>query len=255
MLRSIFLLVTVLTISGCNGFPKVPPMNFQDGGRIGIYIDVSEKIKHKHMGTTIFNNNEKVIAQSWNIEGNLQNIVVTELEQAGYQVVIIPKGSLSINTQVPMIEHKEKTWEVTLAQKPLFDKLKTEMKLDAVFIFQQGNTRVNLECGAGGCSSHYMDAPGLFSRSMFGLAYYRGSWGFDWWAYSLNPPVDLANTSEIYYHFSQTSTGLSAMPDFNEPEKLESVTDKEMQHIKELIFKDIKHKTQILIDSMNSHNQ
>lgn len=255
MLRSILLVLTVITIAGCNGLPKVPVMNFSDGGRIGVYIDISEIIKHKHIGTTIFNNNEKVINQSWSFSENLKKIVVTELENAGYEVVLIPKGELSINTQTPMIQHNEKGWSITPGQKPVFDKLSSELGLDAVFIFQKGNTRVNLECGSGGCSSHYMDAPGLFSRSMFGLAYYRGSWGFDWLAYSLNPPSDLANTSEIYYHFDQTSTGLSAMDEFIEPEAIASVTDTEMEHIKELIFKDIQHKTQLLIQSMQPQSQ
>lgn len=251
MLRILLVSLTILTLAGCTGLPKAPPMNFHEGGRIGLYIDVSEIVKHKHVGTTIFNNNEKVYPVQWDLAKNIQQIVSSKLTQKGYEVIIIPSGSLKVNPDIRLIEHKGDSWTINPSEKSLYDRLRNDMKLDAVFIFQKGNTMVNLECGAGGCSPHYMDAPGLFSRSMFGLAYYKGSWGFDWYTYSLNPPADLTKTDPFEFHFRETSAWLNIDPEFVEPTNISALTPEELNHLKMLIFKDIENKTQMLIDNMN----
>lgn len=251
MLRAILVSFCITLLTGCASAPTPPAMNFHEGGRIGLYIDVSETIKHKHVGTTIFNNNEKIYPVQWDFANSIQHIVSSSLQKNGYEVVIIPKGSIAVNSESRMIEYQKESWIVPPSGKKLFETLRNDMKLDAMFIFQKGNTLVNLECGSGGCSPHYMDAPGLYSRSMFGLAYYLGSWGFDWYTYSLNPPADLTKTAPYDFHFTQTSTPLSRNPGFEEPKEITELSAEELLNLRKLILQDIEQKTLMLVENMN----
>ena len=232
------------------------PVAKPENAKIGVLVQTSEFPSHTHVGTTIFNNFTKEYKYQWDMQASIFDVYKREIETTtGYVVVNLQDIGISTSTALNFVEIKDKNWASVKQNSALMSKLK-EQGIFAVVSISEVPTLASLECSQYGCSEHYSQGYGLFTRCFFGMDRYMASASFAVSTEIIQPLLDVAMQEDMreILHFSSKNKEVS---DFSDPKDFENITEQELNPIKTEILGYMKSvaslTSQYLIGSSSAH--
>ncbi|MBV1928905.1 MAG: hypothetical protein KUG81_05275 [Gammaproteobacteria bacterium] len=234
----VFLLIVT---TGCASLyvPPLPQYSLPKNAQIGLLVTASEFPKHTHVGTTVFNNFAKDYEYQWRMEEFIFNEYKQEIEKStGFSVVNLRDLGVENAAELNFVGVKDKQWSLIEGNSQLRDTL-IEKGIYAVVSISEVPTLASLECSQFGCTEHYSQGYGLFTRSFLGIDRYMASASFSISVEIINPLADIAVQKGMrdILRFSNKNKIIS---DFKDPEDFKNISEQELSPIKNEILSYIK---------------
>ncbi|MFK8068382.1 MAG: hypothetical protein AB8D52_09055 [Gammaproteobacteria bacterium] len=229
----LFLIISMLTLTGCATPLPIPSFETKKGDRIGYIVEIGEGALHTHVGTTIFNNFNKKYPLKWELDSAVSEIMKNELNKSGFVAVDLGIEGISSEELSSLIIDSEEKWKYASGKEKIITNLVEDRDLKAVVIVKENRVLVALECAGGPCSERYADSSGLYTRSFFGLSQYFAVPAFNLNVYLLDPPADIASGETLREMLSIPSVPLK---DYSSPDNFDQLTEEELLPVKEAIL-------------------
>lgn len=227
-------LVLALLMSACATVyvPPVPQYNTPAKGKIGVYIDTSDTIKHSHIGTTIFNNFNSEYEYDWRMEDTIFELVKQELAKSNSAIEVVNLKQLDgvKYDGLNLVGISGKTWAFSEGSEEMRKSL-VDNGVYAVISISETPTLALLNCGQYGCSEFYSQGQGLFTRSFLGMDSYHASASYDINIELLTTPVDISMLEDVreLLSFQNKNPKISG---FHAPADFKNITEQEMLPVK-----------------------
>ena len=230
------LFVTVI-LSGCAGrfVPPIENVNLPKQGKIGIHLAMPEHPKHTHIGTTIFNNFVKDYEYNWQLKEEVFQNLKKQIEtNTSYKVVDLSYLEIESPQQLNFVGVEKKKWVFSQSNQELKQKLLDD-GITAVLAISGQRTLAELNCSQYGCSEHYSEGYGLFTRSFLGMDRYYASSSFFISAELLTQPIDLGLLDGMW-ESSQFQRKNKLIDEFKSPKDFKALTQEELAPVKSEIL-------------------
>lgn len=233
VLRLFIVGISILFMSACVStyVPPTPSYKLSAGDKVGILISAKDNPTHTHVGTTIFHNFTSEYEFDWGIKQAIFEEFKNHIEgKSPYQVVNLEDYAVQQTDLAKFVEVKDKKWSFTQANNELRESL-LQAGIKAVILIEETPTLAVLECSAYGCSEHYSQGYGLFTRSFLGMDRYMASTSFRVQIETLDEPIDIMLLDE----FRETQHYMSKHPmleGFTDPQDFKQLTEEEMEPVK-----------------------
>ena len=231
----------IFLATGCASLyvPPVPEYALPENTKVGLLVAVSEYPKHTHIGTTIFNNFTKEYEYAWNMEEAVFQTYKEEIEDTtGFNVINLRDHGVVDTADLDFVGVEEKQWSVVDANSDSRNSL-MEKGIYAVVSISEAPTLASLECSSYGCTEHYSQGYGLFTRSFLGISSYVASASFIISTEIIQPPIDIGIQKDMreVTKFDNKNRTLS---DFKGPAEFKNITEDELAPVKDEILEYIK---------------
>lgn len=229
-------LITVgfaLLVAGCatTYVPPTPSYSPKSNAKIGILVEAKANPTHSHVGTTIFNNFVKEYPYEWQMEAPIfaQLKEVIELNSS-LEVVNLEDMGITSSDNLDFVTVTKKQWTFVPETQATREKLQKN-NIDVVIIVREAPTVASMECSQYGCSYHYSQGYGLFTRSIFGLDTYVASSSFNISMETLDTPIDVMYLEPFREIAAMRETN-KILEDFSDPADFENITEEELAPVK-----------------------
>ncbi len=226
------LFILALLATGCASTYVPPTTGYKapEKSKIGVLIVAKDNPSHTHVGTTIFNNFSKEYSYEWQFKETIFNLFEEKIEKGTSYDVVDISTLISENDTLNFVDVVNKEWVFNEKSTSTREKLTAE-GITAVIIIKESPTLAAMECGMYGCSEHYSQGYGLFTRSFLGLDNYMASASFMISIETIDKPVDITRLENI----KETQTYLAKnkpLEDFADPVDFENITEEELAPVK-----------------------
>lgn len=236
-MKKILAMLVIALITGCQStyVPPLPAYSLPTDAKIAVLIDSSNVPKHTHIGTTIFNNFEKNYPYQWNISESIKSTLTQHIETAQGFKVIDANSIDYINSQQSLnfVDINNKQWQFVEKSNALRNRLIAD-NVHAFIIIKEVPTLAVMECSQYGCTNHYSQGVGLFTRSMFAFDTYYASASYQISVELLSAPVDLSRL-EAFEKFTHYMGKNIVVEDFPDPQNFDNITEQEFLPIKQAL--------------------
>ncbi|KZN61835.1 hypothetical protein N473_21850 [Pseudoalteromonas luteoviolacea CPMOR-1] len=192
-IKSLFIIAITLFISACNTI-YVPPVNDyqpKNQPKVALVIDVSDKLTHTHIGTTIFNNFTKQYEVDVKMKQHIFETLKNKLKEgANADVVLLDKTLSNKRASSGFVFIKDKQWQFNPSLEAERSEL-TAKGIDVVISITEAQTLVDMYCTQYGCTNFYAEGHGLYTRSFFGLDNYHAAASYEVSAEFISQPIDM----------------------------------------------------------------
>lgn len=221
-----------IVVAGCASTYVPPTTGYKapQQSKIGVLVVAKENPSHTHVGTTIFNNFSKEYEYDWQLKENIFKIFEDKIESGTTYDVVDISNLVSESDTLTFVDVVNKEWVFNEKSASTREKLIAE-GITAVVIIKETSTLAAMECGMYGCSEHYSQGYGLFTRSFLGLDNYMASASFAISIETIDKPVDITRLE----HVKETQTYLAKhkpLEDFADPADFENMTEEELAPVK-----------------------
>jgi hypothetical protein len=233
-MQVIRLLLTIcfLLLVGCSTVyvPPVDSSSLPKQGKVALIVNVSDKPKHTHAGTTVFNNFVKSYDYNWQLESFIVDEFTSKIERK----TTLKVDRLPNKYFANYVEINNKQWVFNQESEELRQQLREQGYVAVVSIIEVPSL-ASLECSQFGCAEHYSAGYGLFTRSFLGLDRYIGSASFHISAEIIASPVDLSKIGELSELLAYDKKN-SEIEHFEDPDNFENLTEEEMNLVKKHVY-------------------
>lgn len=253
MLRKIILFGLVLLLSGCATTMQKAEFKskIKPGEQIGILIETSDQPIHNHIGTLVFNNFVKTYPYPWALQSSMTTSFSKPLTDAGYKVVDLRAAGFDAANLSGLLEEKNGNWVVAKDKEAIVAKLRDTLNLKMVVVAKQSRSLASLECSGGPCSSRYIDASGLFTRSIFGIDAYFAVAALSWNIYTFSPYEDVAEIPPFKEMLWRPS---SIMRGFKTPANFKELSEAELAPVREVVLSLVSRVGDEIVKGLNSES-
>lgn len=226
------LLLISIIVTGCASTYVPPTTGYKapEKSKVGVLVVAKEYPSHTHVGTTIFNNFSKEYEYDWQLKETIFKTFENKIENGTSFEVVDLSNFLSEGSTPSFVTVENKEWVFNETSAAIREKLTAE-GITAVVIIKESPTLAAMECGMYGCSEHYSQGYGLFTRSFLGLDNYMASASFQISIETIDKPVDITRLE----HVKETQSYLAKnkqLEDFRDPEDFENITEDELLPVK-----------------------
>ncbi len=211
---------------------KTPTTGYKapEKSKVGVLVVAKENPSHTHVGTTIFNNFNKEYDYDWQLKETIFDIFEGKIEGGTTYDVVDMSNLISEDDTLSFVDVVNKEWVFNEKSTRTREKLAAE-GITAVVVIKESPTLAAMECGMYGCSEHYSQGYGLFTRSFLGLDNYMASARFGISIETIDKPVDITRLE----HVNETQTYMAKnkpLEDFADPADFENITEEELAPVK-----------------------
>lgn len=230
--KLLFMALMAIVIAGCASTYVPPTTGYKapEKSKVGILVVAKENPSHTHVGTTIFNNFSKEYDYDWKLKENIFKIFEDKIEGGTTYDVVDISNLVSESDTLTFVDVVNKEWVFNEKSASTREKLAAE-GITAVVVIKETSTLAAMECGMYGCSEHYSQGYGLFTRSFLGMDNYMASASFAISIETIDKPVDITRLE----HVKETQTYLAknkTLEDFAAPADFENITEEELAPVK-----------------------
>ncbi|MCY4566657.1 MAG: hypothetical protein OXE40_19515 [Gammaproteobacteria bacterium] len=193
--RTLALIVTVFVFAGCGSVPPLPEFDSQDIDRVGVHIAPIGDPTHTHVGTTIFNNFATPYEQDWALASEFESMIGSALREKGMTPVGMDDLGLTYEDLIQAINLKGTSWQVDNAD--VLARLERAELSAVVTVGPIERLAVMQQCSMYGCSDHFAEGYGIFSRGVFGNANFFAAFAFEVVALLVEPPAEITHSQEL----------------------------------------------------------
>lgn len=250
-MRLLLLACIALTtlLSGCaTSPPPTPAIELKRGDRVGILVETSDTLTHTHIGTTVFNNFSTPYPYDMALKSKVHQIVEQAFKSAGLQAVNLSDAGVRSVDLAGLVELSGNQWRTGQGKEATLTRLKNDLNLKAVLTIRTERALAMVECTGGPCNFRFVNAPGLFTRSLFGPTRYFAVAAYQWNLYALDPVVDLARVKPLVDTVYMPSTELRG---FTDPVDFKKLTAEELIPVRDGILESVQTAATVAVQSLN----
>lgn len=230
---SILLALTLTACASISPPPPAPASSVPQGARIGLLVTgMDSSGVHEHVGTTVFNNFSAARNLPWDLGTRARTSFGAALSAAGYIVVEFTPQDLNPAAATALVEVVNQRWQVKPSAAAQVNRLRSDLKLDAVVAVVGQPTLASMECTGGPCTPRMAPKSGLFTHSMLGLTNYYAVAAFTTTVVTLAVPANLSAYAPIAPAAATRVTPLRSM---TEPKDFKAMTAAEFAPVTQAI--------------------
>ena len=185
----------VVCLAGCIASPPLPEFDSSRIEKVGVYVSSIGNPTHTHIGTTLFNNFAKPYEQNWRLEDDFRAVIGSALESEGMRPVNLNMIGFAQDDLLNAITVENMRWKV--AKPNVLAKLEQADISAVIVVTPMEYLMVISNCSMHGCTEHFSEGYGLFSRGLFGSQNYITAFAFDITALLVQPPAEITQSPPL----------------------------------------------------------
>jgi len=197
-------------------------------------IDIGDDPFYAHAGTTVLNDFEKEYPYHWNLGSDVKTALDNALSNAGFSVVDLQAQGISYAELENLVVSESATWKIGPAKEGIARRLTDQLGVKAVVVLKQARSVAAEECPGGNCTYRFMDGPGLYTRTFFGVTSYWAVAAFKWNVFVLSPPADTAAAEPLASKLRMPRVRLR---DFPSPANLQDISEAEFLPVHDAVVR------------------
>lgn len=236
MLRVLWVSLVLMFLAGCASTP-LEKITASKGDRIGVIVEGGDGLLHSHLGSTVFSNFAKEYPQT---NGSLRDEALVRVNRAitdaGFVPVDLTTQAVTAKDFSDVVVKNSGAWSVAPDKESLIRKMRDDLRLRAVLVVRQDRVTAAIECGGGPCNYRDVDAPGLYSRSFFGMNSYYAVAAYRWNFIVFDPLVDAAAEPPVSDRVWVPSRLLKP---YKAPADIKNLTESELQPVRDSVLQQV----------------